>query len=130
MIAPPWRARAQRFAAVRQKCRWSPTGCHPAVSETSASLPTRVAMVAIRDNSTTGSSYDADRASNVRAGIVRVRVGTTDHGRAVRGGQGSHRAACRDAVGRGPDRPVDARCEPGQMAPRAYVVVLRGVPAR
>src|SRR3954469_1442771 len=37
------------------------------------------------------------------------------------------RAPRRSAVGRGPDYPVDAGCEPDQMASRAHHMVLRAV---
>src|SRR3954468_8452442 len=39
------------------------------------------------------------------------------------------RAPRRAAIGRGPDYPVDAGCEPDQMASRAHDMVLRAVSA-
>src|SRR3954464_7478531 len=38
------------------------------------------------------------------------------------------RASCGTVVGRGSGHPVDAGCEPGQVAPRTHHMVLRDIP--
>ena len=48
----------------------------------------------------------------------------------LRGSPGTDRGVGGPPVPRGPDRPVDARRQPDQMAPGAHLVVLRDVPAR
>ena len=56
--------------------------------------------------------------------------GRSDDHRSVLRHPVAHRVAGRAAVGRGPDRPVDARREPDQVAPGPHHLVLRDLPAR
>ena len=52
-----------------------------------------------------------------------------DLARGLRRGAKRDRAPRRAAFGRGPGGAIDAGCEPGQMAPGAYHLVLRALPA-